>query len=122
MAILATHAVTFSLVLLLRNNSTFLTVVFVAASEWADGHASAHGSCSGQAHMMRSTKLCPPARVADAVLLVLFGETLNSLAAQHWESFAGQPYFDSNGAFFTAVVSGPLMIILFLILVRKSAA
>jgi hypothetical protein len=48
------------------------------------------------------------------------GETLNSLGAEHWRSFSKQPYFDGNGIFYSAVVSAPLMIIMFIILVSPS--
>jgi hypothetical protein len=48
---------------------------------------------------------------------VYFGERLNAVGAAHWRAFAGQPYFDPQGAFFAAVVSGPLMLTLFTVLV-----
>ncbi|KAI8477286.1 MAG: transmembrane protein 18-domain-containing protein [Monoraphidium minutum] len=49
--------------------------------------------------------------------VVYFGERLNGLAAAHWRAFAAQPYFDPSGAFFSAVVSGPLFLTLFTALV-----
>jgi hypothetical protein len=52
-----------------------------------------------------------------AALVVYNGEALNGLGAEHWQSFSKQPYFDGNGIFYSAVVSAPLMIIMFIILV-----
>lgn len=45
------------------------------------------------------------------------GERLNKLGRKHWSKFATQDYFDANGVFFTALVSGPLLLLLFVILV-----
>lgn len=53
-----------------------------------------------------------------AVAVVYCAERLNKLGHQHWERFATQPYFDEHGAFFTALVSAPLLACMFIILVR----
>jgi hypothetical protein len=42
------------------------------------------------------------------------------LGAEHWRSFAKQPYFDQNGIFFGAVVAAPLLLLMFCILVGLS--
>lgn len=44
-------------------------------------------------------------------------ERLNTLLAQHWKSFAKQPYFDPHGIFFSAVVSAPLLLVMFFLVV-----
>lgn len=56
----------------------------------------------------------PPATI------VFFGERLNALGAARWRSFAGQPYFDEHGAFFAALVAGPLVMTLFTVLVGRA--
>ena len=47
-------------------------------------------------------------------------QRLNKLLAQHWRSFAGQPYFDEQGVFISAVVSTPLLLTMFVQLVRAA--
>ena len=59
---------------------------------------------------------------ADCVLAVAAGtvynaERINSLLARHWRSFATQNYFDKHGVFFCALVSTPLLLDMFVILV-----
>ena len=49
--------------------------------------------------------------------IIFFAETLNAAAADHWEAFAAQNYFDARGVFFSALVSGPLLLVLFAVLV-----
>lgn len=51
--------------------------------------------------------------------VVYFAERINSIAAQHWERFATQAYFDSHGIFCSAVLSAPLLLSMFVILVRS---
>lgn len=50
--------------------------------------------------------------------IVYNAEALNKLGRQHWQSFAGQNYFDPTGVFMSAVVSGPLLVVMFIVLVR----
>lgn len=45
-----------------------------------------------------------------ALLLVYFSEALNELAAQHWQAFSSQQYFDSQGMFISLVFSAPLLL------------
>lgn len=52
-----------------------------------------------------------------AMLLVYTSERLNRALGQHWQSFAGQPYFDKNGIFISAVLSAPLVLDMLVILV-----
>jgi hypothetical protein len=46
-------------------------------------------------------------------------QRLNALLAQHWRSFARQPYFDEQGIFISAVVSAPLLLTMFVQLVSR---
>ncbi len=50
--------------------------------------------------------------------MVYNAERVNSLLARHWRSFATQNYFDEHGVFFCALVSTPLLLDMFVILVR----
>ncbi len=52
-----------------------------------------------------------------AVGLVYFAERINKLGAQHWKKFSAQNYFDGAGIFTSAVLSGPLLITMVIILV-----
>lgn len=61
-----------------------------------------------------NTPHCNPAAAAS---VIYFGERINTLAAAHWQKFATQAYFDPNGAFFSALVSLPLVFTLFTVLV-----
>ena len=47
-------------------------------------------------------------------------ETLNRMLGQRWQSFAGQPYFDKNGIFISAVLSAPLVADMMIILVGSA--
>ena len=50
-------------------------------------------------------------------ICIFKAESLNAFCAEHWRSFARQPYFDENGVFWTALISGPLLVLLLYILV-----
>jgi hypothetical protein len=50
--------------------------------------------------------------------ITYLGETLNGLGSAHWERFSKQDYFDRRGVFFTAVVSGPLLLTTLIVLVN----
>lgn len=50
--------------------------------------------------------------------IVYFSENLNDLGRVHWEKFARQRYFDANGVFMSAVVSGPLLAVMFIVLIN----
>lgn len=49
--------------------------------------------------------------------MIKFAETINNHLASRWHDFASQPYFDERGVFVSAVMSLPLMIIMFIVLV-----
>ena len=44
-------------------------------------------------------------------------EPLNTLARQHWASFARQNYFDPHGVFVGTTVAAPLLLAMFIALV-----
>ncbi len=46
-------------------------------------------------------------------VMVRSAEYLNRLGAEHWESFATQNYFDDKGIFVSLMLSGPLLVISF---------
>lgn len=54
------------------------------------------------------------------MVLVYSAERLNALGTRHWQKFAGQNYFDTRGIFTSALLSAPLMITMFAVLVRCS--
>ncbi|XP_022343614.2 transmembrane protein 18-like [Crassostrea virginica] len=43
------------------------------------------------------------------LLSVYFAENLNELAANNWQTFSKEQYFDSNGLFFSTVYSTPVL-------------
>ena len=45
-------------------------------------------------------------------------ERANAVLGRHWKAFARQNYFDSKGLFFSALISGPLLLVLLVVLVR----
>ncbi|XP_031554740.1 transmembrane protein 18-like [Actinia tenebrosa] len=49
--------------------------------------------------------------------VVLASEKLNALGEKHWRWFSKEQYFDSHGLFITAVLSGPIMINCFIMMV-----
>ncbi len=49
--------------------------------------------------------------------MVFMAEKLNTLGSQHWQRFSRQHYFDRRGVFFAVMVSGPLVIVMFIVLV-----
>jgi transmembrane protein 18 len=52
------------------------------------------------------------------VAIIVLAQPLNSLGAEYWEEFAKEPYFDKRGAFYSGVISSPLVIIMMLVLVN----
>eukprot|EP00884_Botryococcus_braunii_P020708 jgi/Botrbrau1/7320/Bobra.247_3s0015.1 len=54
----------------------------------------------------------------SAACTIYMAQKCNSFLARHWEKFAGQPYFDKDGIFISAVLSGPLVFIMFVQLVN----
>ena len=53
-----------------------------------------------------------------ALGIVGCAQPLNGIGAEYWEEFATQPYFDKNGAFFSAVVSCPLVFVMLVAIVN----
>lgn len=56
--------------------------------------------------------------LAHAVVIVANLENINSIAARHWELFAGQNYFDAHGVFVGALLGAPLLFVMMVILVH----
>lgn len=52
-----------------------------------------------------------------AMVLVYTSERLNKMLGGQWQTFAGQPYFDKNGIFISAVLSAPLVLDMLVILI-----
>jgi hypothetical protein len=141
MGLLAAQGLLFLSVVALRRNTTYLGTVFAIAGGlgrrgWGRlPHPGRHGSSSpttaaqsGKAALRREARAEAPCMAQGvcarlpflapfAAAVVYFGERLNAVGAKHWRAFAGQPYFDPHGAFFAAVVSGPLVLTLFTVLV-----
>jgi hypothetical protein len=55
--------------------------------------------------------------LVHAASVIFLAETLNRLGSKYWQFFSKQDYFDQRGVFFTAVVSGPLVIDMLVVLV-----
>jgi len=55
-----------------------------------------------------------------AAATVSFAERLNGILNANWRQFAKQPYFDRQGIFFSVLVSAPLLITMFFLLVSPS--
>ena len=54
-----------------------------------------------------------------ALMCLVFGaERLNALARAHWRTFSAQNYFDEGGFFATTIFSGPLLVVLVVVLVN----
>jgi hypothetical protein len=51
-------------------------------------------------------------------LLVYCAKYINAYCEKNWELFATQPYFDNQGLFISAMVSGPLLVINIIIVVN----
>mmetsp|Transcript_11861 Transcript_11861/g.28169 ORF Transcript_11861/g.28169 Transcript_11861/m.28169 type:complete len:174 (-) Transcript_11861:194-715(-) len=54
----------------------------------------------------------------SSAVVVKFAETINNYLAAHWVEFSTQPYFDQRGVFISAVVSAPLILTMFIVLVN----
>lgn len=74
-------------------------------------------SCVTSCCQLMCSSCCVYAAFAGS--LVYFGENINSVAGQHWQSFATQDYFDEHGVFYNTIVSGPALITLLTVLVRN---
>lgn len=52
------------------------------------------------------------------VAIIFNAERINSLAARHWQTFATQNYFQSHGTFTSALLSAPLLLTMFTVLIN----
>lgn len=53
-----------------------------------------------------------------AVITIYNADKINALASRHWEAFSRHDYFQANGVFISAVVSAPLLLGMFIILIN----
>eukprot|EP00890_Picochlorum_soloecismus_P000988 jgi/Picsp_1/1890/NSC_05356-R1_protein len=53
-----------------------------------------------------------------SMITIYNADKINTLASRHWEAFSRHDYFQANGAFISAVVSAPLMLGMFIILIN----
>ncbi|GAX83828.1 hypothetical protein CEUSTIGMA_g11252.t1 [Chlamydomonas eustigma] len=53
-----------------------------------------------------------------SAMVIFLAETLNNLGSKYWPLFSKQDYFDPRGVFLTAVVSGPLVLDMLVVLVN----
>lgn len=67
--------------------------------------------------VMRKSNTFLTAVFVFAMLTVYSSEQLNRLLSQNWQTFAGQPYFDKNGIFISAILSAPLVLDMLVILI-----
>lgn len=52
------------------------------------------------------------------MIVVYNAERLNSFAAAHWKSFARQAYFQPEGLFTSVLLSTPLLLTMFVVLIN----
>lgn len=69
--------------------------------------------CATQA--MKYQTLIYPTSIA--VVLIYNAESINKLAMKHWKSFSTQNYFVGNGVFTSVMLSAPLLMSMFTILI-----
>ena len=95
---------------------------FVHAVDWSERWI--QGLLAAQAAVFVAVLATRRSVRAQLVLFAVCGgaiylaERLNALAGVHWESFASQNYFDKQGVFAAAMLSGPLLLDLVVIQVN----
>ncbi|KAK9909857.1 hypothetical protein WJX75_008468 [Coccomyxa subellipsoidea] len=94
---------------------------FAAAVDWQEPWLI--GLLAFQALLLGSVIVFRKSWNYNLIVLILAAGTvynaqrLNKLLGEHWRIFAGQPYFDDQGVFISAVVSAPLLFTMFVQLV-----
>ncbi len=111
--LVAVQILVFALALLTRKSVAIQTCIFGLASKWCSLQSIAARAISARCALQLYRGLC----VSFAAGIVFMGERLNKLGHKHWRDFSGQNYFDPSGVFFGVMVSGPLILTLFVILV-----
>jgi hypothetical protein len=124
--LLGVHIALLVLVLACRRRPAVQGAIFCLGSERARTPAAAVAALAGAglwapfpALHATQARSPPTLGAALAVAVVYNAERLNSLASQHWRRFARQPYFDPHGVFTSAVLSAPLLVIMFVILASR---
>lgn len=95
--------------------SGFCAAVAWRREPWLWALGAAHVLAAAAAVRHRRSPAVLGALFAGGCAAVLLGERLNGLAAAHWRSFATQDYFDARGVFYSAVVGGPVLLNLLLV-------
>ena len=89
---------------------------FVGAIDWSEwwirSIVALHGVLLVTVVLGRRSTTVQLAVFALCCAIIFLAEPLNALGAEYWEQFATQPYFDKRGAFFSGVVSCPLVVIM----------
>ncbi|GFR48364.1 hypothetical protein Agub_g10254, partial [Astrephomene gubernaculifera] len=107
-----------------QDSEPFLHVLqgFINAINWREPWIIAilvfHGILLLTALTTRKRTTLQAIMFASAAGTIYVSERLNRLGGQHWERFATQNYFDPSGVFMSAVVSGPLLLVLLIVLVN----
>ena len=95
---------------------------FVNAIDWSERWIQAiiatHIVLLGASIIWRRSMAVQLSIFAVGCSIVFCAQPLNSLGADYWEEFARQPYFDSRGAFFSGVISLPLVLIMTVVIVN----
>lgn len=123
--LVAVQAVLFLCAIFLRRNTALQATIFFTASERQQPCALAHACLvmtqSFCCHLSFSI-LCLVSLCVCVAAVVFCAERLNSLGGQHWRSFARQPYFDPHGIFTSTLLSAPLLLTMFVILINYLVA
>ena len=101
------HLVCFLTLVLFRNNVKLLITAFFF-----------FGICTLLVDWHTQESSCFLFLSFSEAFLVFMSETLNSLGAEHWRSFATQAYFDESGFFLVVIYATPLLFNAFLALVH----
>lgn len=104
----------FTFAVLFRDNQ------FVAGTILAIGGEHTPQTYASSYHLPQNRKGKELKEADVAAALIYCGERLNALLAENWKSFAKQPYFDKAGIFFSAVVSVPWLLAMFVLLVSST--
>lgn len=99
---------------------------FAAAVDWTEPFVASllafHAAAWLAAYLGRRSVGVRAALLCLAMAVVAAGERLNGLGSRRWREFARQDYFDPGGVFFTLLVSVPLALLSFAILVHGVCA
>jgi hypothetical protein len=95
--------------------SAFCAAVAWRQEPWLWALALVHLAAAATAVRRRHSPAVLATLFAGGCAAVLLGERINAFAARHWRLFATQDYFDARGVFYSAVVGGPVLLNLVLV-------